>query len=147
VTNGSFEEGLLGWQAWGPDPLSEVTCAAAALGGCSLKANGPAPTVVHQTLAISGRAGDSFQLRGHARAQQFNHQSNAPHNIFALVGRFRHVDGTESRVTLNFTPADHDWELREGTLQAPRDYKELVVEVAFQGHSGVAVFDGIELTR
>jgi hypothetical protein len=146
LDNVSFEIGTgvpLPWQGLGLGGKDKRSSLKALTGAASFQiVGGAAQKSIRQKVALAGKAGDAFYLKGSSAASGPNATGR-----YELAVKIAYADGTAATVRLGFPRNSHAWKKVSGTLIAAKDYTSLTLYCRYWNQSGRAWFDDLVLRR
>ena len=140
LSNGEFESGLSNWTI---DDDTDLGWYGSRHPGD--ENNGSVIIIGHpgesgsitQEISVSGKAGDTFDVGGWAKANA------SPQNPFNIVVMFINNGNISSSETVSFNPYCTDWQYVMKNVQAQGDYTKIIIAVNYSGQINKACFDGI----
>ena len=102
---------------------------------------------IYQTVAVSGKKGDSYVLAGWAKADSVPIRYDRK---FALIATFNNTDGTTTSRAVEFNPSadtSQNWQYAAEAVVAKKDYDSILVKIAYYYNDNNAYFDGIQLFK
>jgi hypothetical protein len=131
--------------AWFPTNLgpTDVRALDAVVGDWSFQITGD-PALrksLTQNITVVGQAGDVLTLSGFSKREGGVDKGG----IYAVQAKIFYADATTQTVTASFSKTNHDWELSEQSLTAPKPYKKVSVAVIYQSQTGTARFDEVKV--
>lgn len=145
LANGSFEAAseLLPppWKGRGLRSRDGRVTGEARSGAASLLLTGGATRKLSQEVALSGAAGDLITLGLWSRALKTS-RAGGPYGASVKVF---YADGTAKTSALAFSRGTHDWEYRDLSVTAGKDYVKALVSLFFVRQKGLAWFDDVAL--
>ena len=102
---------------------------------------------IYQTVAVSGKEGDTYVLAGWAKADSVPIRDDRK---FALIATFNNTDGTTTSSAVEFNPSagrSIEWQYAAEPIVAKKDYDSILVKIAYYYNDNNAYFDGIQLFK
>jgi hypothetical protein len=147
VLNGSFERGPAvpsPWRGVGLGPEDRRVRGNVNRGRHSFLIEGaPESKRLRQVVTGGGSKGDRFTLAGWSAVENPDPLGGR----YGLTVTLRYADGTEDQHGVIFSYWSHDWEYREASFTAAKEYESIVVSIWYAWQKGRALFDDVRLIR
>ena len=143
IANGEFESNVNGWT----NPIGSLypwDSQGHPGNGGSVKLTGDpnSAAVILQNIQVSGKAGDTFDVGGWAKANA------SPQNVFEIQVTFQSQISQVGEVqTIEFNPYCTDWQYVMKNVQAEGDYAYVTVALNYSGQINDVCFDGIVMYK
>ena len=144
IANGEMGSGLSDWAIDGDTDLSWY-----GYGHPGDENNGSVQIIGHpgqngsitQEISVSGKAGDTFDVGGWAKANA------SPQNPFNIVVVFVNNGTVSSAETVSFNPYCTDWQYAMKNVQAEGNFTSLLIVLNYSGQINDVCFDGIVMYK
>ncbi len=96
---------------------------------------------ITQEISVSGKAGDTFDVGGWAKANA------SPQNPFNIVVLFLNNGNISSSETVSFNPYCTDWQYAMKNVQAKGTFTSVLIVLNYSGQINKVYFDGIAVYK